>query len=131
MTTGGEDEARAFYGAVLGLREVAKPVALASRGGCWFSGPGVAIHLGSEPGFRPLAKAYPALLVCDLAAAHDALAAADVTVEKDDNGLPVRRCYVRDPFGNRIELVDSRDGGFSERQLWPPAYAALRTDCVV
>jgi hypothetical protein len=29
-------------------------------------------------------------------------------------GLPIRRCYVDDPFGNRIELVDGRDGGFSE-----------------
>jgi hypothetical protein len=36
-----------------------------------------------------------------------------VPIEEDDSGLPVRRCYVRDPFGNRIELVDARDAGFS------------------
>jgi catechol 2,3-dioxygenase-like lactoylglutathione lyase family enzyme len=115
MPPGGEDAARRFYGAALGLREVAKPAALASRGGCWFAGPGVAIHLGAEPGFRPLAKAHPALLVDDLAAARETLAAAGVGVEEDDSGLGLRRCYVRDPFGNRIELVDARDGGFSER----------------
>ena len=112
---GAEDRARGFYGEILGLREVAKPAALADRGGCWFAGPGVAIHLGVEPGFRPLAKAHPALLVCDLEAARGALTAAGVAIEEDDSGLPVRRCYVRDPFGNRIELVDERDSGFNER----------------
>ena len=30
-------------------------------------------------------------------------------------GLPVARCYVRDPFGNRLELVDAADAGFSAR----------------
>ena len=24
-------------------------------------------------------------------------------------GCPVARCYVRDPFGNRLELVDAAD----------------------
>ena len=31
----------------------------------------------------------------------------------DDSDLPVARCYIRDPFGNRIELDDERDAGFS------------------
>jgi catechol 2,3-dioxygenase-like lactoylglutathione lyase family enzyme len=115
MPPGGEDDARRFYGSVVGLREVAKPPALSGRGGCWFVGGGTAVHLGIEPGFRPLAKAHPALLVRDLAAAREALVAAGVPITEDDSGLPVRRCYVNDPFGNRIELVDARDAGFSER----------------
>ncbi|MBI3747904.1 MAG: VOC family protein [Chloroflexi bacterium] len=112
IQAGGEEAARAFYGAVLGLREIVKPAELTGRGGCWFAGPGVAIHLGVEPGFRPLAKAHPALLVADLAAARATLATAGVPIEEDGSGLPVRRCYVRDPFGNRLELVDQRDRGF-------------------
>ena len=68
-----------------------------------------------EAGFRPLAKAHPALVVRDLAAARTALASAGVTITEDDAGLPVRRCYVHDPLGNRIELVDARDAGFSAR----------------
>lgn len=115
MPAGGEDEARRFYGSILGLREVVKPDALAGRGGCWFAGSGVAIHLAAESGFRPLAKAHPALLVGDLGAARQSLAAAGVAIEEDDSGLPVRRCYIHDPFGNRIELVDTRHAGFSER----------------
>ncbi len=38
MPPGGEDEARQFYGEILGLREIAKPPELAGRGGCWFVG---------------------------------------------------------------------------------------------
>lgn len=113
MPAGGEDAARRFYGEVLGLREVPKPAALAGRGGCWFAGAGTAIHLGVERDFVALAKAHPALLVRDLEAVRRVLAAAAIPVDADDSGLAVRRCYVRDPFGNRIELVDARDAGFS------------------
>lgn len=113
MPPGGEDEARQFYGAVLGFQEVAKPPELAGRGGCWFAAEGAAVHLGAEGTFIALAKAHPALLVRDLAAAREALTAAGIAIEDDDSGLPVRRCYIHDPFGNRIELVDSSDAGFS------------------
>src|SRR4051794_2643485 len=113
MPAGGEDAARAFYGGILALREVEKPAELAGRGGCWFANDQIAIHLGVESEFRPLAKAHPALLVGDLAAARAALEAAGVATEDDDSGLAVRRCYVRDPFGNRLELVDAADAGFS------------------
>jgi catechol 2,3-dioxygenase-like lactoylglutathione lyase family enzyme len=115
MPPGGEDEARAFYGSVLGLREVAKPGALAGRGGCWFASDSVAIHLGADRDHRPLAKAHPALLVADLEAVRSAITAAGIPIEDDDSGLAVQRFYVRDPFGNRLELVDATDAGFSLR----------------
>jgi catechol 2,3-dioxygenase-like lactoylglutathione lyase family enzyme len=116
MPAGGEAEARGFYGDILGLREVDKPPALAGRGGCWFVGPpGVAIHLAPEPDFRPLARAHPAIVVGDLVATRAVLTAAGISIEEDDSALAVRRCYIRDPFGNRIELDDARDAGFSER----------------
>ncbi len=60
---GSEDSSRAFYSGALGLAEVAKPPALAARGGCWFRGHGVELHLGVEVDFRPARKAHPALLV--------------------------------------------------------------------
>jgi catechol 2,3-dioxygenase-like lactoylglutathione lyase family enzyme len=113
MPPGGEDESRAFYVEILGLREITKPPELAGRGGCWFAGPNAAIHLAPEDGFRPHAKAHPALVIRDLAAAREVLVAAGVAIEEDDAGLPVIRCYIRDPFGNRIELDDERDAGFS------------------
>lgn len=115
MPAGGEDQARAFYAVVLGLREVAKPPELAGRGGVWFVGvAGVAVHLGVDAS-QPSAKAHPAFVVADLALARETIGAAGIALEDDESGLPVRRCYLRDPFGNRIELVDARDAGFSER----------------
>ena len=115
MPAGGEDSARAFYSGILGLREVAKPPELAGRGGAWFAGRAVAVHLGVEADARPATKAHPAFVVDDLRAARERLAAAGVETVEDDAGLPVARCYVRDPFGNRLELVDAADAGFSAR----------------
>lgn len=113
MPPGGEEMARYFYVDVLGLVEVEKPPELADRGGAWFAGRDVAIHLGVERDHRPSAKAHPGFIVDDLAETRAHLARAGVPVEEDDSGLPVARCYIRDPFGNRIELIDAGDAGFS------------------
>lgn len=114
MPAGGEDAARTFYADTLGLDEIRKPRQLAGRGGAWFASGTVAVHLGVDVDFRPATRAHPAFVV-DLAAVRARLADAGITVEDDDSGLPVKRCYVRDPFGNRIELVDASGAGFSLR----------------
>lgn len=105
MPARGEEAARAFYCGVLGLAERAKPAHLAARGGCWFSGSGVELHLGVEEPFRPAAKAHPALLVDDLDAMCARLAASGAPFEE---GAPLEgyaRGDTKDPFGNRIELM--------------------------
>ena len=109
MPAGGEAAARAFYAEVLGLTEVVKPEALRGRGGCWFAGPGVALHLGVEDGFAPARKAHPALRVADLDAAAAALEAAACIAKRDASVPEVRRLYTADPFGNRIELIQDGD----------------------
>ena len=102
---GCEAEARRFYGDLLGLREVAKPAALAGRGGVWFTCGSQGVHVGVEQGFSPARKAHPAFHVRDYDALTQRLRAAEVEVV-DDGSLPdVRRCYVHDPWGNRLELV--------------------------
>ena len=53
---------------------------------------------------------------------------AGVAIEEDDSGLPVARCYIRDPFGNRIELVDERDAGFSAALTRQPGAPVARHD---
>lgn len=105
MPPGEEDAARGFYTGLLGLPEAAKPPKLAARGGCWFEAPGVKVHLGVEADFRPAKKAHPALLVDDLAGMAAALEAAGVATTPDDPVGGRARCYVSDPFGNRIELM--------------------------
>ena len=114
MPVRGEADARRFYVDVLGLREVPKPAELAERGGCWFVGPGgTAIHLGLDQRFIPARRAHPCLIVADLAAARQALLAAGAAVVEEETGLRVARCYTADPFGNRLELVDASDAGFT------------------
>jgi catechol 2,3-dioxygenase-like lactoylglutathione lyase family enzyme len=115
IPTGGEDAARRFYGGLLGLAEVVKPAPLAVRGGCWFVGNGMALHLGTDDDFRPARKAHVALLVGDLDGLRRGLDAAGVATRDDDAPIGVRRFYADDPFGNRLELVDRRDGGFTDR----------------
>jgi catechol 2,3-dioxygenase-like lactoylglutathione lyase family enzyme len=110
MPAGGEAEARRFYGGLLGLAELPKPEQLAGRGGCWFAGPGLQLHLGVEREFAPARKAHPALLVADLAAARQALEAAGIATQPDDTVPGVRRFYAADPFGNRIEFIQDGDG---------------------
>jgi predicted enzyme related to lactoylglutathione lyase len=115
MPPGDEDVARAFYGGLLALREVPKPAALAARAGLWFTGRGVSVHLGADPDHRPARRAHPAFAVDDLAAIRERLTAAGVDIEADDSDLPVARFHIRDPFGNRLELIDRWDAGFSTR----------------
>ncbi len=118
MPRGGEEQARAFYGGLLGLREVPKPPPLDTHGGCWFLSPAnarMSIHLGVEEPFVPARKAHVALLVDDLAGLRAALEAAGAEVRDDDANPGVRRFYAFDPFGNRLELIDARDAGFSAR----------------
>jgi catechol 2,3-dioxygenase-like lactoylglutathione lyase family enzyme len=103
---GSEDALRAFYGGLLGLPEVPKPPGLAARGGAWFRSAGVELHLGVEEGFRPARKAHPGLLVDGLDALAARLAVAGVDVVWDGDFPGYRRCYVADPVGNRLELLE-------------------------
>jgi catechol 2,3-dioxygenase-like lactoylglutathione lyase family enzyme len=101
---GGEAKARAFYGEILGLTEIPKPEAMRARGGMWFEG---GIHLGIEPDMKPSIKMHPALLVDDLDAWIARLAAHGCEWRAADELPDVRRGHTKDPFGNRIELVQS------------------------
>lgn len=103
---GTEDALRWFYGTVLGLPEVPKPPVLAARGGVWFRSAHVELHLGVEADFRAARKGHPGLLVDDLVGFARRIEAHGVAVEWDDNFPGFRRCYVADPHGNRLELLE-------------------------
>jgi catechol 2,3-dioxygenase-like lactoylglutathione lyase family enzyme len=107
MPPGGEDAARRFYRDVLGMAEIPKPPELAKRGGCWFESGGVQIHLGVEKDFRPAKKAHPALRCRDYRAFLLRLSEASLNVVEVDDIPGVRRCHIHDPFGNRIEMIES------------------------
>jgi catechol 2,3-dioxygenase-like lactoylglutathione lyase family enzyme len=103
-----EEDARRFYGGLLGLAELPKPTALAGRGGAWFAlGSGQQLHVGVEEDFAPALKAHPALLVAAgaLEAVAERLVEAGCEVRWDDALPGVARFYVSDPWGNRLELM--------------------------
>jgi catechol 2,3-dioxygenase-like lactoylglutathione lyase family enzyme len=107
---GGEDTARRFYGELLGIPEVEKPPVLAARGGCWFRGDGVEVHVGVEDGFRPARKAHPAFALADVAALEELAArieSAGLPVTWDDDFPGYRRFHSADGHGNRVELLAS------------------------
>lgn len=105
MPAGGEEVARGFYGSLFGMGEVAKPANLLSRGGCWFAAGSIRLHLGVEKDFSPARKAHPAFLVADLDRLILRLEASGVAIVRDEPLPGYARCFVNDPFGNRIELM--------------------------
>jgi catechol 2,3-dioxygenase-like lactoylglutathione lyase family enzyme len=106
---GCEEEARRFFGDVLGLAEVAKPAPLRERGGVWFSlGQQQQLHVGVDEHFSPASKAHPALRVREgrLDALAQRLAGQGAKVVWDEALPGVRRFYTEDPWGNRIEIME-------------------------
>jgi catechol 2,3-dioxygenase-like lactoylglutathione lyase family enzyme len=108
MPAGEEETARQFYGGLLGMEELVKPPVLAQRGGVWFAGPGFAVHLGVEAGFRPARKAHPCFRVDALDVLQTRLEQAGVPTTWDTDLPGVRRFYAADPFGNRLEFMEDR-----------------------
>jgi len=106
MPAGEEPRARRFYADLLGVPEVPKPAHLAARGGAWFEGGGVKIHLGVDPAFRPAQKAHPGLLVTNLTGLLAELRAAGHDVTEGEPLDDYAHAYVSDPFGNRLELLE-------------------------
>lgn len=105
---GGEDEARAFYCELLGLQETPKPDSLAGRGGFWLQVGDAQVHLGVEEDVdRSATKAHVAYEVDDLEASRSQLESAGFRCE---DGVPIpgwSRFELRDPFGNRLELLQA------------------------
>jgi catechol 2,3-dioxygenase-like lactoylglutathione lyase family enzyme len=106
MPAGREFQARAFYTGVLGLIEEPKPANLVGRGGLWFRGGALRLHLGVDPDFRPAKKSHPAFLVHGLSGLAEQCRSAGFQPTTDEPLEGFNRVYVSDPFGNRIELLE-------------------------
>lgn len=105
IPSGSEDQARAFWGGTLGMTELVKPPVLAARGGCWFRTGRLEVHLGVQEPFTPATKAHPGILVDSLDVVLHALTEAGHRPQRDDAFPGFDRCYVTDPFGNRLEFL--------------------------
>jgi catechol 2,3-dioxygenase-like lactoylglutathione lyase family enzyme len=108
LQEGGEEEARRFYGDVLGLEEIQRPEGLQHSGGVWFQAGGQELHLGTDDAHLPPKRPHPGFRVGSSAELNELaqrLTSNRYDVEWDDRIEGRRRFYTRDPFGNRIELL--------------------------
>jgi len=102
-----EDVAKHFYGSLLGLTEIPKPVESRGRGGAWYDLGIVQLHLSVRP---DLDIGHPTGHVCytvtDVCSAEQRLRAAGIEIIPDDQPVAGKpRFYVRDPGGNLIEIA--------------------------
>ncbi|GGA41801.1 glyoxalase [Kroppenstedtia guangzhouensis] len=106
---GAEEEARHFYCEVMGLTEIPKPDSLKGRGGFWLRLGDVEIHVGTEDGVdRNRTKAHLAYQVEDLESWHRRLMEHGASL-LDSIPIPgFDRFELRDPFGNRLELIEKK-----------------------
>lgn len=106
----GAEEAKRFYSELLGLEQMDRPGSLsdAGRDGAWYRCGDNELHLYFNPKMgteRETSSRHPAFLVDDVAALKSKLASAGAELE---DAIPIggrKRFFVRDPFGNRIELM--------------------------
>jgi catechol 2,3-dioxygenase-like lactoylglutathione lyase family enzyme len=106
-----EDQARAFYCGVLGMREISKPASLEGRGGFWLELGDIQVHFGVEDGVdRRATKAHLAYEVSGLAQWKEKLSGVGIEAKA---GIPIpgyERFEFRDPFGNRVEFLERQSG---------------------
>jgi catechol 2,3-dioxygenase-like lactoylglutathione lyase family enzyme len=108
ITVPGEAEAAAkhFYRHVLGLEEITKPDQSRSRG-AWYQLGAVQLHLSVEDA-QPLSRRHVCYQVRDLSGAERHFRDAGVEILDDERPIAgVRRFFLRDPGGNRIEITEA------------------------
>lgn len=103
---GAEYKAREFYSNILGLEEIEKPEALKPNGGLWFKVADIQLHIGAEEA-QGKSKRHPAFEVEGLEAVRKYLQEHGVSIKEETEIPGVKRFSFLDPFGNRIEFLES------------------------
>ena len=103
----------AFYRDTLGLTPIAKTTGR-RQAGAWFELGGIELHVSVDPVSVAEQRANPrhiALFVSDLTALEGRLATAGTDLLEDPRPPATgRRRFVRDPAGNRLELIERAPG---------------------
>ena len=104
-----EETTKAFYGSVLGLKQVPKPAA-ARQTGAWYQIGDNQLHLSVDDEAQgPLSSRHVCFNVSDLAETEQRFRDAGVEIIPDPRPVPgAGRFYVRDPGGNQLEIVQQR-----------------------
>ena len=106
-----EKEVLSWYEESLGLERVDKPEGTRPAG-AWFRAGDQEIHLSLDE-HNPPKTAHMGLVVDDFDAVISSLREAGCHIEQASAIPGRRRCYTRDPAGNRIEIayMGAGDGG--------------------
>ncbi len=108
VPAGEHDQARAFYGGLLGLEEIPRPAALnAVYDLMWFKFLDILLHLDfTPPWVSPAENRHLACEVADLPAIRRYLENNGATVREAVRMPDRERFYLLDPFGNYFELIE-------------------------
>jgi catechol 2,3-dioxygenase-like lactoylglutathione lyase family enzyme len=109
MPPGGQPAARAFYGDALGMTEIVPPSTLDRAALVWFAAGdgGHEVHVFTEERLGSNSTAqHLCLQVDDLAAFRSRLTGHAVEIEETTPIHNRPRFFVRDPFGNLVELTE-------------------------
>lgn len=103
-----EQQAKEFYGDVLGLKHVPKPSS-SRPSGAWYQIGVTQLHLSVENENRgPLSSRHICFAVADLKTTEIKFREAGVEIIPDARPIEgTSRFYVRDPGGNLLEIVQS------------------------
>ena len=103
-----EAATKEFYGEILGLKQIPKPAA-SRQTGAWYQIGETQLHLSVDDEPAELSSRHICFTVSDLAAAEKRFRAAGVEITADPRPVPGSpRFYVRDPGGNRLEIVSRK-----------------------
>jgi catechol 2,3-dioxygenase-like lactoylglutathione lyase family enzyme len=104
-----EEEARKFYCDFLGLKEIEKPENRKNNGGFWLQVGATQVHVGTEDGFdRTKTKAHVAYRVDNLVSWRERFKERSIEIFESPPFPNAEAFEFRDPFGNRVELIQTR-----------------------
>lgn len=104
------ERAREFYTGLLGMIETPRPPEISARPGIWYTMGSTELHIQGRDGAPPEASdRHPALVVDDIDGWRARFGEHGVEVIDQPTLYGRRRFDIRDPFGNRIELMTEGD----------------------
>jgi len=98
------ETARHFYGKQLGLREIAPPKTFDFIA-IWYDLGGVYLHLLLKDKPDTISSRHFCIRVSDIVAARELVRAQGLTIDETVKIPSAERFFVRDPDGNRIEIL--------------------------
>lgn len=97
------DEARRFYARTLMLHEIPGNH---PNGAIWIKLGDIELHIREEDDHQKTSARHAALVVSNLYLAKDFLKKSDIEISYSSVIEGRDRCFFRDPWGNRFELIE-------------------------